>query len=93
METYTQQTKQLQDSLHEIRLRLLYTHFYMVPEMQKLVLSPEDQQELVDDLKKSFSQIRQLLQTYETELEQLLTVAISLGWTDDDFGSEVPTQP
>ena len=93
MEIFTQQTKRLQDLLQEIKLRLSYTRFYMEPEMQKLVLSPEEQQELVDDLRRSFSQTHQRLRTYESELEQLLTVAISLGWTEDDFGSEAPTQP
>ena len=93
MVTFTQRTKQLRDLQQEIKLRLSYTHFFMAPETRKLVLSPEDQQEMVEDLRRNFLQTHQLLQTYETELEQLLTEVISQGWTEENSGLDRPTLP
>ena len=48
---------------------------------------------MVEDLRRNFLQTHQLLQTYETELEQLLTEVISQGWTEENSGLDRPTLP
>ena len=66
-EIFTLQTNLLQDFLHEIKQKPLYTPFSTEQEMQKLAQLLEEAQLMEENLRKSSLTILQLLQTFEIE--------------------------
>ena len=79
-ETFTRQISWLRALKLETWLRLSSTLSSMGRGTQRLEVSLEEQQRMVRDLKKSSSAIRQLLQSYENELEWRLEEAMFLDW-------------
>ena len=83
MEIYTRQTSWLRALKLEIKQRLLYTLSFMEQETPRSEVSLEELQRTAEDLRKSSSQIRHLLETYESELEWRLQEAMFLAWIED----------
>ena len=82
-ETFTRQISWLRALKLETWLRLSSTLSSMGRGTQRLEVSLEEQQRMVRDLKKSSSAIRQLLQSYENELEWRLEEAMFLDWIEE----------
>ena len=82
-EIFTRQTSWLRALKLEIKQRLLYTLSFMEQGTQRSEVSLAELQRMVNDLRKSSLQIRQLLEDYENELEWHLEEAIFLAWIEE----------
>ena len=82
-EIFTRQTSWLRALKLEIKLRLLSTLSFTAQEMRKSEVSSEELQGMVNDLRRSSYETRQLLEHYENELAWLLEEAMFLDWMDE----------
>jgi len=82
-EIYTRQISWLRALKLEIKRRLSYTLFFTGPEMPRSEVSLVELERTVKDLRKSSSEIRQLLESYEHELEWRLQEAMFMAWIGD----------
>ena len=83
--TFTQEIKWLRDLKQDLKQRLSSTLSFTEPEMQKLELSLEEAQEMVEILNRDFYEIHLLLKVYENALVEHLGEAISQDLTDEDL--------
>ena len=92
-ETFTRQISWLQALKLETWQRLSYTLSCMGQEMPKSEASLEEQQRMVNALKKSSSEIRHLLQNYENELEWRQEEVMFLAWISEGSMYDQHTRP
>ena len=81
LETFIQQTNLLAVLTQEVRQRLSYMRSCMEQGTQKSEVSLEELLLMVEDLRRSSSQTRHLLKTYEKELAWHLEEVMFTDWT------------
>ena len=82
-EIFTRQISWLRALKLETKQRLSYTLSFMAQGTQRSEVSSAELQKMVNDLRKSSLEIRQLLEDYENELEWQLEEVMFLDWIEE----------